>query len=174
MNSDVMNPEPETNPPLTIPPGTHHDLMMREALHVADNCKDIEWYGVGCVIADSQGTIISTGYTGELVENGKMRHAEDVAIFKAVQAGACLTATGITLYSTLEPCSIRASGKTPCCQYIIACGIKTVIYGAREPYDEALGVVCDGDSVLRSAGLVVVHMQEFEDRCLTSVISKRR
>lgn len=171
-----MNSKPDRNlaPDSKDQSITQHAMMLREALRVAENCKDIEWYGVGCVIADSQGTIVSTGYTGELLEDGKMRHAEDVAISKAVESRYCLTSNGITLYSTLEPCSVRASGKTPCCQHIIRCGIKNVIYGAKEPYNETLGIVCDGDHVLKSAGVEVLYLQEFEKICLSSVVSKRR
>jgi pyrimidine deaminase RibD-like protein len=153
--------------------GTQHHLMMHEALRIAENCKNIQWYGVGCIITDSQGTIISTGYTGELLENEKMRHAEDIAISKALESGKCLKVAGMVLYSTLEPCSIRASGSTPCCQHIIDSGIKTVIYGAKEPYDKALEIICQGDAVLKGAGIQVIFLKEFEERCLKSVVSKR-
>lgn len=169
-----MDPKANNDKDLKSNISTAHALMMEEALEVAERCKDIEWYGVGCVIVNSQGAIISTGYTGELLEEGKMRHAEDIAISKAIEGGLFPGNQGAVLYSTLEPCSIRASGKTPCCQHIIRCGIKTVIYGAREPYDEALGIVCEGDSLLTSAGVQVIHLREYEDRCLKSVISKRR
>lgn len=147
--------------------------QMSLALTVAENCSDIEWYGVGCSIVDSTNRVISTGYTGEMREQGKMRHAEDVAICKALAQGFDLSKKDITLYSTLEPCSIRASGKTPCCERIIRVGIRKVVYGAKEPYDEALGIVCRGDSTLRNSGIEVLHLASMQDICLKSAISKR-
>ena len=151
-----------------------HCGYLHEALKVAQNCQDVEWYGVGCVIVNAEGIIIGTGYTGEIIEEGKMRHAEDVAIAKAIASGQKLAEPGIVLYSTLEPCSIRASGKTPCCHHIIDSGIKAVVYGAKEPFDANLGIVCEGDSVLTKAGVHVTFLSELESLCLTSVVSKRR
>lgn len=154
-------------------PEKDHVKHLHEALEIAEGCRDIEWYGVGCVITDSAGKVVSTGYTGELLEDGKMRHAEDVAIAKAIAGGISLGSSNY-LYSTLEPCSVRASGKTPCCHHIISNGIGTVVYGAKEPYHPALGIVCEGDSVLENAGVKVVYLKEMEPDCLRSVVSKRK
>jgi len=150
-----------------------HIHYLQMALDVAEQCRDIEWYGVGCVITDAQGEVLSTGYTGELIEEGKMRHAEDVAIAKANAQNRAL-GKDTYLYSTLEPCSVRASGKTPCCSHIVASQIGTVVYGAKEPYDPALGIVCEGDSVLEKAGVNVIYLEAMQERCLTSVVSKRK
>lgn len=149
-----------------------HLEYLRLALEIAENCRDIEWYGVGCVIAAPDGRVISTGFTGEMLEaEGKLRHAEDVAIEKAVMAGIDLREA--TLYSTLEPCSARASGKTPCVSRIISSGIRTVVFGAREPYDPALNIVCKGMDELGAAGVDVIYLKEIEEECLESVVSKR-
>lgn len=150
-----------------------HIHFLQMALEVAEQCRDIEWYGVGCVITDTLGGVISTGYTGELIEEGKMRHAEDVAIAKA-QATNRELGKDSYLYSTLEPCSVRASGKTPCCSHIVAAQIGTVVYGAKEPFDPALGIVCEGDSVLERAGVKVIYLEAMKERCLLSVVSKRK
>ncbi len=151
-----------------------HTEQMRFAIAIAESCSNIEWYGVGCSIVNLAHGVISSGYTGEMLEAGKMRHAEDVAIHKALTAQYELSDEGIVLYSTLEPCSIRSSGKTPCCTRIIEAGIKKVVYGAKEPYDAALGIVCEGDAVLRSAGIEVTHLKSMQEECLKSAISKRR
>jgi pyrimidine deaminase RibD-like protein len=169
-----MNEKAPRSPYLLGPLSAEHSRFMHEALRVAEQCRDIEWYGVGCVIVNCDGAIISTGYTGELLEDTKMRHAEDVAISKALEGGYNLATPGVTLYSTLEPCSVRASGKTPCCQHIIDCGICTVVYGAKEPFDESLGIVCQGEAVLRDRGVHVVFLQEFEEVCLKVTVSHRR
>lgn len=151
-----------------------HRRYLQEAINVAENCKDVDWYGVGCVIVNSAGSIISTGFTGEIIEEGTMRHAEDVALAKGTAAGTDFSQKGLILYATLEPCSIRASGKTPCCHYIIDSGIKSVVYGAKEPFDEKLGVICEGDAVLIKAGVTTTFVKEMESQCLTSIVSKRK
>jgi pyrimidine deaminase RibD-like protein len=150
-----------------------HCEFMRRALEVAESCHDIVWYGVGCIIVNSKKEIISTGYTNELSDReGKGRHAEDSAIQKAAKAGKDLK--GTVIYSTLEPCSVRASGKTPCVQRILDAGIAMVVYGAREPYDPKLGVVCEGHEKLEKAGIQVVELREMAVECAASVVSKRK
>ena len=150
-----------------------HLVYMREALEVAECCRDIEWYGVGCLIVSSRGEMLSTGYTGELKESdGKFRHAEDVAIEKAGLKGQDLK--GAVLYSTLEPCSVRSSGKTPCIHHILNAKIGVVVFGAKEPYDPKLNIVCQGSSLLTQNGITVIQIQETEQLCLASIISKRK
>ena len=149
-----------------------HRFYMDQALEIAESCRDIEWYGVGCVIVSPSKEILATGYTGELKErDGKLRHAEDVAIAKAQSRGKDLK--GAILYSTMEPCSVRASGKTPCVSHILEAGIGAVVYGAREPFDPALNIVCEGRGKLAERGVRVIHFEESEERCLKSVVSKR-
>jgi pyrimidine deaminase RibD-like protein len=118
--------------------------------------------------------VLSTGYTGEMLLDGKMRHAEDIAISKALASGVDLSSDGVTLYSTLEPCSIRASGKTSCCKIIIDNKISTVVYGAKEPYDERLGIVCEGHATLQAAGIKVIFLESMAEQCLQSVVSRRK
>lgn len=84
---------------------------------------------VGAVISDSQGRIISCGWTGP----GGRPHAEAVAL---ARAGAAVR--GATLYATLEPCSHW--GKTPpCADAIIESGITRVVYGVCDPDERVAG-----------------------------------
>jgi pyrimidine deaminase RibD-like protein len=150
-------------------------FFMQQALKVAEACRDVTFYGVGCVIVSPDGQILSTGFTGELKDpfagGMKDRHAEEVAIDKANVAGISLN--GATLFSTLEPCSVRKSGLQACTQRIIASGIAKVIYGAKEPYDPTLDIHCEGDKQLRQAGLQVTHLENFTQECLFSIKRKR-
>jgi pyrimidine deaminase RibD-like protein len=107
-------------------------------------------FSVGCVIVDSQGKLIATGYSREF---GDDWHAEAVAIEKANRAGIDLT--GSTLYSSLEPCSIRKSGKMPCCTRIIDHHIARVVFSLAEP---AVFVDCQGAETLAAAGIKVVQL----------------
>ncbi len=150
-----------------------HERFMRLALQTAAEGPGADWYGVGCVIAGADGRLIAAACTNELTdEDGKGCHAEEGAIRRALSAGSDLK--GAVLYSTLEPCSIRASGKTPCTVRIIEAGIAVVVYGAREPYEPSLGVVCEGHEKLEQAGLTVIEMKEIAEECLKSALSKRK
>lgn len=146
---------------------------MARSLDVAKLCVNVEWYGVGSIIVDSSNNVIATGFTGELLDrDGKMRHAEDCAIDKARSSNANLSEC--TLYSTLEPCSIRASGKTPCVEKIHQAGLTKVVFGAREPFDPSLKVVCQGIRMLKELGVEVVQLIDLENECLSSAVSSRR
>lgn len=97
---------------------------------------------VGCVIVKN-GVLLAEGwhqFAGEV-------HAEVHALEKTGDA-----AVGATLYVTLEPCSHH--GKTaPCCDAIIAAGIKKVVYGMIDPNPKVAG---KGLEKLTAAGVEVV------------------
>src|SRR6266542_606863 len=62
-------------------------------------------FAVGAVVVDSADRLLTTGYSLEL---GLGWHAEEVALHKASEDG--LDLRGCTLFSSLEPCSVRLSG----------------------------------------------------------------
>jgi diaminohydroxyphosphoribosylaminopyrimidine deaminase / 5-amino-6-(5-phosphoribosylamino)uracil reductase len=112
-------------------------------------------YAVGAVIADRHGTVLATGYTGEL---GPRDHAEEVALAK-LPAGADLA--GATIYSSLEPCTARKSRPGTCTDLILAAGLRRVVTALREPL---LFVDCRGVETLREAGVEVVEISDLGDR----------
>ncbi len=96
---------------------------------------------VGAVIV-KDGEIVGAGYH----ERYGGPHAEGNAL---AQAGA--SASGATLYVTLEPCSI--SGKTPpCTDAIVAAGIARTVVPVLDPNPRVSG---RGVSILREAGVEV-------------------
>lgn len=108
-------------------------------------------YAVGAVIAEHGGGVLSTGYTGEI---GSREHAEEVALAKlAAQAGRNLDQ--VTLYSTLEPCTMRRSRPVTCTDLILAAGIRRVVIALREPL---LFADCHGVETLRAGGVEVVEI----------------
>jgi pyrimidine deaminase RibD-like protein len=149
-------------------PTKQHYNGLNLALEVAENCTQVQWYGVGCIIIDGSGDIISTGFTGELYDGNSTSHAEEIALIKAHKQGADLSSSDTILYSTLEPCSQRASGKKPCTAHIIESGLNTVVYGAREPFVPKLGIICQGHIILQSMGLRVIFLNDMEQICLAS------
>ena len=97
---------------------------------------------VGCVILDKDGNIISEGFHEKYGQN----HAERNALLKLDNAKGC------TLIVNLEPCSHY--GKTPpCADLIIEKGIKTVVYGMKDPNPIVSG---KGLQKLKDAGIEVI------------------
>lgn len=107
-------------------------------------------YSVGCVIAGADDRVIATGYSRE---RGAQSHAEQVAIEKALEIDAILK--GATLYTSLEPCSVRGSGLRACTWRIIDAHISRVVFAMREP---SLFVEGRGAEVLAEHGVDVVEI----------------
>ena len=100
---------------------------------------------VGCVIADSSGKILGGGYTQK--RGGP--HAEIMALADATRTGQ--NTQGATAYVTLEPCAHH--GRTPpCCEALIAAGIKKVVASIADPNPLVAG---RGFERLRAAGIEV-------------------
>jgi pyrimidine deaminase RibD-like protein len=114
-------------------------------------------YRVGAIIVDerTQG-ILSTGFTGETIP---IAHAEEVAFGKIAAKDRPALRQSI-LYSTMEPCSQRASAPKSCTQIIIESGIKKVAYGFYEP-DHF--VLCDGAALLKKAGIDLIYIPNYVD-----------
>ncbi|CAG8483722.1 5522_t:CDS:2 [Ambispora leptoticha] len=115
-------------------------------------------YCVGAIIVkDSQ--ILSRGYSRELPGN---THAEECALQKLVSNPTSLISDA-TIYTTMEPCSTRLSGKKSCVDRILEAGIMRVVIGVEEP-DHF--VKCVGVDLLREKGVQVVRVRGLEEECL--------
>jgi pyrimidine deaminase RibD-like protein len=110
----------------------------------------ISAYSVGAIIAAQDGLMIADGYSRE---RGPQSHAEQIAIEKALEAGVDLRDS--TLYTSLEPCSVRGSGLRPCAERIIDAGIPRVVFAMREP---PIFVEGHGAEVLAAAGVEVIEL----------------
>ncbi len=129
--------------------------FMRHALEISRNAPaSPNCYRVGAVLVNIQGHVLSTGFTLEL---GEGWHAEAAAIKKAQDKG--LLVRGTTMYSSLEPCSIRKSGGKDCASLLIENGIAQVFYAMSEP---PLFVNCQGEKKLKEAGIIVKKIEELE------------
>ena len=111
-------------------------------------------YCVGAVVATRDGRIFR-GYTHE---TSPTHHAEQEAIAKALAAGAELR--GAAIYSSLEPCSQRASEPESCTQLILRHGFARAVFALYEP-DRF--VQCRGALTLREAGVDVRVYPELAD-----------
>ena len=100
---------------------------------------------VGCVITDAGGHVLGIGHT----QQAGGAHAEIMALRDATSKGHRIA--GATAYVTLEPCSHH--GRTgPCCDALIAAGIKKVVASIVDPNPLVSG---QGFARLRAAGIEV-------------------
>jgi diaminohydroxyphosphoribosylaminopyrimidine deaminase/5-amino-6-(5-phosphoribosylamino)uracil reductase len=100
---------------------------------------------VGCLITSPQGIHIGQGHTQQV--GGP--HAEIMALQDAAQRGHSVN--GATAYVTLEPCSHH--GRTgPCCDALIAAGIKKVVASIEDPNPRVCG---QGFAKMRAANIDV-------------------
>lgn len=100
---------------------------------------------VGCVIAGPDGQVIGQGHT----QRAGGPHAEIMALRDAQEKGHSVH--GATAYVTLEPCSHH--GRTgPCCDALIAAGIKKVVATNTDPNPLVAG---QGFARMRAAGIEV-------------------
>ncbi|KAF9265489.1 diaminohydroxyphosphoribosylamino-pyrimidine deaminase [Marasmius fiardii PR-910] len=158
-----------------------HLQILRLALDEAKKCTPVPTaFCVGCVLAyhftpDSEAVILSTGYSRELPGN---THAEANALSKfesmsdsdlsqllgssAFSKREVLAQTDV--YTTMEPCSIRTSGLSPCADALISAKIKRCFIGVGEPTDF---VSCEGAQKLKLAGVEVIWLDGLQEECLT-------
>ncbi|MDR2911677.1 MAG: dihydrofolate reductase family protein [Alistipes sp.] len=128
------------------------NYIMR-ALHNSQNCgMDEKRYRVGAVITTLDGEEFD-GFTGE---TDPLDHAEEVAVNKALAAGADLK--GATIYCTVEPCSNRKSKPMSCSDIIIRHGFSRVVFALREP-DRFIR--CVGVRRLTDAGIEVNEISAY-------------
>lgn len=125
---------------------------MRRAVELAWLCPPTaRAYSVGAVVVDVEDVEIANGYSRE---TDPSVHAEESALAKLTVDDPRLRRA--TLYSTLEPCSRRASRPRPCTRLILAAGIPRVVIAWREP---ALFVPdCVGVELLLQHGVKVVEL----------------
>lgn len=137
--------------------GNSDEELLRLAVELSRSCPPaLKAYAVGAVIAAPDGTILSTGYSRESLYglgDPAANHAEEVAIGKLGYEDPRLRTA--TLYTSLEPCSPRASRPVSCTDHILAAGIPRVVMAWREP---PLLAVCDGSERLSTAGVEVVEL----------------
>lgn len=126
------------------------------AVELSRNCPPSETaFAVGAVVVDARGEPIATGYSRETDDRV---HAEEAALAKLDPADPRLA--GATIYSSLEPCSRRASRPRTCTRLILDAGIPRVVFALREPPTFVDG---QGAELLAEAGRTVVERPDLGD-----------
>lgn len=137
----------------TTTPTDEDRRLLREAIELARYCPRSDTaFSVGALIVAEDGTIVATGYSRRA---DPVEHAEEAALDALDPADPRLATA--TIYSSLEPCSARASRPVSCTRRILDAGIPRVVFAWREP---TLFVDCDGAEQLREAGRTVVEIPD--------------
>lgn len=138
-----------------------NEYFMRQAINQANLSIPVQLaYCVGAILVefgvDSCYTTLAAGYSRELLGN---THAEECCLLKYNGSG-----QNLILYTTMEPCSRRLSGKKSCTDLIIESGIQTIIIGALEP--TVFIENCEGVKLLTNSGRIVKIMNNMQQACL--------
>ncbi|MBU3060111.1 dCMP deaminase [Nocardia sp. NEAU-G5] len=134
---------------------------MRHAIGLARLCpKSPTAFSVGAVIVGADDIELAHGFSRETDEKV---HAEESALDKL---GDDPRLAHATIYSTLEPCSQRASAdRAPCTDRILAAGIRRVVIAWREP--ATFVADCVGVEKLRDHGIEVVELVDMADEAMS-------
>jgi 5-amino-6-(5-phosphoribosylamino)uracil reductase len=114
-------------------------------------------FSVGAVVVADDGTELARGHSRE--GDDPVVHAEEAALAKIDPTDPRLP--GATVYSSLEPCTHRASRPRPCARLILDAGVRRVVTAWREPDTFVTGA--DGAGALSAKGVDVVVLPEYEE-----------
>lgn len=122
------------------------------AIELANRCPPSRTaFSVGALIVCRDGVTLATGYSREQDPHD---HAEETALAK-LRVDDSPRLQEATIYSSLEPCSTRASRPRSCTDLILATPIRRVVFAWREPDLFADG---QGAELLRAAGCQVIEV----------------
>lgn len=132
-----------------------HSKFMIEAIYAASNAPlSDKAFSVGAVVVLDD-RIVCTGHSRELAND---MHAEEVCISKLSTMN--LDHTKLLMYSTMEPCGERLSGKKCCADLIIDSKIPTVVIGSLEP--DTFIESTQGIEKLKSKNIQVTMLSELQ------------
>jgi pyrimidine deaminase RibD-like protein len=115
-------------------------------------------FSVGALIIAADGTEISRGWSRDV---DPVVHAEESALLRAADDP---RVRGATLYTSLEPCSHRASRPRPCARLVLDAAIARVVLAWREPDTFVRGA--HGSELLVEAGVEVVEIPDLAEAAL--------
>lgn len=147
--SEVIGPAPAQ--------GAADTHWLSRAVDLARSCPPSNTaFSVGAVVVSADGLLLGQGYSRR---DDPHDHAEEAALGD-IDPGDPRLSTA-TIYSSLEPCSTRASRPRSCTALILDTPIPRVVLAWREP---ALFVDCEGAELLNRAGRTVVERPDLAER----------
>ncbi len=127
--------------------------LLARAVELAGRCPPSDTaFSVGALVVDAGGEVLARGWSRRRDPHD---HAEESAL--ADLGAGWRAAPGTTVYSSLEPCSARASRPLTCTELILAAGVDRVVFAWREP---SVFVDGEGAELLRARGVEVVELPE--------------
>lgn len=141
-------------------PGAHR-FWMHHAIGLARLCPPSSTaFSVGAVIVGPDGVELAHGFSRD---NDAKVHAEEAALN---ELGPDPRLAAATIYSTLEPCSTRASAdRAPCTERILTAGIPRVVIAWREPGTFVEN--CVGVERLLEHGVEVIEIPDLADEAMS-------
>ena len=107
---------------MSEPPTDQDCEYLQRAIELAQRCPpSTTAFSVGAVIVDAHDAVLATGYSREVDPRD---HAEEAALGKLAPDDRRLDRA--TIYSSLEPCSTRASRPHSCTELILATSISRI------------------------------------------------
>lgn len=127
--------------------------LLAEAVALAHCCPPSRTaFSVGAIVVAADGTEIARGWSRDV---DAVVHAEESALLRAAGDARLV---GSTVYSSLEPCSARASRPVPCARLLVDAGVARVVLAWREPDLFVPGA--RGAELLAGSGVEVVEVPE--------------
>jgi len=123
------------------------ERWMREALRLADDAATLGEIPVGAVVVHEE-AIIGRGLNRRETDRDPFAHAEMVALAEAARALGRWRLSGVSLFVTLEPCSL-------CVGAALQARIDRIAYGAPSPKAGALGGLFDLNALPHNHRLAV-------------------
>ena len=114
----------------------YDEIFMRLALTAAYRGAQLGEVPIGACIVDAEGQVIGATSNRTIIDNDPTGHAEIRVIRRAAEVSKNYRLTGMTVYSTIEPCVM-------CAGALVNARIKRLVFGA---HDERFGAV---ESVFR-------------------------
>ncbi len=108
-----------------------HERWMRRAIELAGESAARGEVPVGAVVVSADGEELGCGSNQPIAANDPTAHAEIVALRAAGRALANYRVPGVTLYVTVEPC-------TMCLGAMVHARVEALVFGTREPKSGAL------------------------------------
>jgi diaminohydroxyphosphoribosylaminopyrimidine deaminase/5-amino-6-(5-phosphoribosylamino)uracil reductase len=138
-------------------PGSRDRELLEQAIGLASRCPPSDTaFSVGAMVVADDGTVLGTGWSRR---SDPHEHAEEAALADVAETDRGRLAAA-TIYTSLEPCSTRASRPVTCTQHILQAGIPRIVYAWREP---DMFVDCIGAELLRAAGREVLELADLAD-----------
>jgi tRNA(adenine34) deaminase len=107
------------------------DFWMKLALEHALEAKASEEVPIGAVVVDADGNFVASASNRTISDNDPTSHAEILALRAAAAAIGNYRLTGMTVYSTIEPCIM-------CAGALVNARVARLVFGA---HDERFGAV---------------------------------